>query len=273
MFTENLDGSLSFNKSSSAGVGWEALRKSSPGDIWLFGHTHTWDGADLRKFLAPVPAARVAYVTMFREPSDWLRSVYNHFNDKEKKIPFTKWLLNDGKRPKSLSAGLDNLDGEYLRMLPEALSRPFRYGVRAFRFGGPNGTPLSDPPAETTRALALKMFAEAIDYEAVECHLRGNILTLISEYHDLSMGLLGFALTGDVGGIMPDKEMGGESRAGHLHPSRTPPYFMGNQTAGEMMRDISRFAPVISPFEAVYGIAVKVFKGQVQEAKQAGARF
>jgi len=264
--------------------GWASLRARCPGDIWLFGHWHSWDSnPDLAKLLQPVPRKRVVHLTMFREPSIWLRSVYSHAwqntDHGRAKQPFLKWLMGTVNEARSPQSGLRRLTMDYLRMFPHDLSDVFFEVVQRFRFGedfvearktSPRGATLVPP----TRAMAVTALL-SIDYKALDCHLRSNVLTLITEFHNTSLALLGYVLTGSTTALLPSvNKATGDHFKTWEHPSLIPPFIMGeNTTAQSFMQQWAMFAPVLAPFEAVYGIAVAVFSDMVKEATASGAQF
>jgi len=287
-FVDRLDGTR--NGEPREWKGWEGLRASCPGDIWLYGHGHSWDLPELATLLQPVQRQRVVYLTMFREPNIWVRSCYSHGWKNRHGQPFLQWLIGSHIEQDS-TVGLRKLSRDYLRMFPERLTAPFVDLVHQFRFGAENSTELSSsnglprgkqtsrgaatlvPAAAATREMTLTALL-SIDYAALECHLRTNVLTLVTEFHNTSLALLGYTLTGSTTALLPSVDV---ASGAHFkkweHQSHIPPFILGNLTAQEFVQQSAMFAPVLAPFEAVYGIAIRVFSAAVQEAAAAGAQF
>ena len=95
----------------------------------------------------------------------------------------------------------------------------------------------------------------------MECHLRTRVLPLVTEHEALSVALLSFALTSD-------------ARVLEVHHDNAHRRAPESATAvANFSRDLALYAPVLAPFEAVYGLAYRVFLGAVREAQVAGAEL
>jgi hypothetical protein len=269
---------------------WVAIKRESRGaDVWLSGHSTVWldpsqsdAGEELQesnvrigarerqrlssmdKMILQTPPSQRVWVTFFRSPDVWLRSYYTHGGGQ-----------TTGFIEHAMGRGLQMLGDHYLMMLPVHLAAPF-YDLKN-KFVG--GLPVYDkqlrkevynqtvPP---TRAPydATATFMTNVDFDAIECHLRQNMFTLLTEFMETSLALLSFTLYGDTKCLLSEK--------GAPVVNKAPKW--GKKVAiaeniPSLLADMKNLAPMLAPYQAVYGIALRVFSRTMREAKLVGETF
>ena len=160
-------------------------------------------------------------------------------------------------------------------MLPARLAAPFFDWKNEFVGGLPvfnkqlrrevyNRT---KPPTKVS-VHATTTFMSAVDFEGIECHLRQNMFTLLTEYMETSLALLSYALYEETNCLLSEK-----NGAPVMNRAQWGKKVNIAEDIPSLLLDMSRLAPILAPYQSVYGIALRVFADAVREAKVAGAIF
>ena len=104
---------------------------------------------------------------------------------------------------------------------------------------------------------AVKELAGCLKFSDIERHLTRNYLVLLTEFHNMSTQILGYALTGDTTAL-ESKDINKQLDPKSATKSVENPFDVGT---------ISAMMPVLAPYNAVYGIATRIFFEQVAEVE------